>query len=80
MLSAEIVAGHDADGFGEAADPFGEFVGFLVIAAGAFAGTGEDGAGVTGGTEGIDEMFFAPLGPVETIVAGVSKIAEAAFE
>ena len=51
LLTAEIVAGHDADRFGQAANPLGKGVGFFIGAAGAFARPGENGAGMTGGAK-----------------------------
>lgn len=80
LLATKIVAGHDADGLGKLADPFGELVGFLVPSPARFARSGINRAGVAGSANGINEMFFAPFGPVEAIVAGVGEVDETAFE
>lgn len=80
LLSAEVVAGHDPDRFGEFTDPMCEVVDFFVIPANAFARTIVDGAGMAGGAKGIDKVFLAPFGPVEAIVASVTEVAETALQ
>jgi hypothetical protein len=80
LASAKIVARHNADGFGKALNPFGEIADLLVVVDFGMAGGIVNETIVAGGADGILEMFAAPLGPIETRVAGETEMFEAAFE